>query len=219
MGDPPIRHLLLDLDNTLYPASDGMDEGIRERMISFVAEFLGVPVDEAIRLRAEGLPSYATTLEWLTARHGLTDEDAYFRAVHPESEIGELRPDPDLRGYLLSLGLPMSLLTNAPIEHASRLLRFFGIEDIFLGVFDLTFHRGRGKPHPEAFLNSLSAVGKSVAETLFVDDLPKYARGYRALGGRAVLVDQSGQYAEIAEREGFGRVESIYGLGPWLRDH
>ncbi len=219
MSDSPIRHLLLDLDNTLYPASDGMDEGIRKRMLSFVAEFLRVPPDEAVRLRAEGLPSYATTLEWLKARHGLTDEDAYFRAVHPESEIGELRPDPNLRDYLLSLGLPLTLLTNAPIDHATRLLRFFGIEDIFLGVFDLTYHKGRGKPHPESFLNTLAAVDKSVAETLFVDDLPKYARGYKALGGRAVLVDQNGLYAAIAETEGFGRVESIYGLASWLRNH
>ncbi len=219
MSDSPIRHLLLDLDNTLYPASDGMDEGIRKRMLSFVAEFLRVPLDEAARLRAEDLPSYATTLEWLKARHGLTDEAAYFRAVHPESEIAEVRADPALRGYLLSLGLPMTLLTNAPIEHALRLLRFFDIEDVFLGVFDITFHKGRGKPHSESFLDTLSAVGKTVDETLFVDDLPKYARGYRAIGGRAVLVDQNDRYADIAEAEGFGRVRSIYGLDSWLRDH
>ncbi len=219
MSESPIRHLLLDLDNTLYPASDGMDEGIRIRMISYVAEYLGVTLDEAIKLRAEGLPSYATTLEWLKMRHGLTDEESYFRAVHPESEISELRPDPKLRGYLVSLGLPLTLLTNAPIEHARRLLRFFDIENIFLGVFDLTFHNGRGKPHPESFLNTLAAVGKTVEETVFVDDLPKYARGYKAIGGQAVLVDQKRQYAEIAEKEGFGRIESIYELASWLQNH
>lgn len=216
MKPPRPAHLLLDLDNTLYPASDGMDAGIRRRMLAFVADFLGVSLEEGTRLRAEGLPGHSTTLEWLRAKHGLTDEAAYFAAIHPEEEINELKEDPRLRPYLLSLGLPLTLLTNAPIEHARRLLSFYNIEDVFLGIFDITYHLGQGKPHASAFLNTLAAVGKTVEETLFVDDLPKYARGYKALGGRAVLVDPDGAYEALAREEGFDRIRSIYGLADLL---
>jgi len=207
-----IRHLLLDLDNTLYPASGGMDEGITRRMIGFVASWLGVPVDEAVRLRVAGLPGYGTTLEWLKAEHGLTDDAVYFEAVHPQSEIEELTPDPALREYLLSLGLPMTLLTNAPMSHAERLLRFFNVSDVFLGVFDVTYHGGKGKPHPSSFLDTLEAVGHGVEDSLFVDDHPKYVRGYRAIGGQAVIVDEGDRYAELERDEGFWRIPSIYGL-------
>lgn len=207
-----VRHLLLDLDNTLYPASGEMDRGISRRMLEFVADYLAVPMDEAVRMRAADLPKFGTTLEWLKARHGLRDEAAYFEAVHPESEIAELKPDPALRPYLLSLGLPLTLLTNAPMSHASRVLAFFGIEDIFLGVFDLTFHCGQGKPHPECYRNTLAAVGWSVEETLFVDDHIKYVRGFRDIGGRAVLVDETGEREEAAREEGFGYIRTIYGL-------
>ena len=48
-----IQHLLLDMDNTLYPASGKMDAGINSRMQRFVADFLGVPLEEAIALRAQ----------------------------------------------------------------------------------------------------------------------------------------------------------------------
>jgi len=212
------RHLLLDLDNTLYPASGGMDEGITRRMLGFVSSFLGVPFEEGVRLRKEGLLTYGTTLEWLRTERGLSDENAFFQAVHPDSEIEELRKDPALRPYLASLGLPMTLLTNAPRIHADRLLAFFGIADLFTGVFDLNWHNGRGKPHADCFLNTLKAVGFGVEETLFVDDLPKYTRGYKALGGQAVLVDETDKYAEIAKNEGFGRITSIYGLADWLRN-
>ena len=214
--DPMIRHLLLDLDNTLYPASSTMDEGITNRMIDFVATWLGVTRERALELRKEGLSSNGTTLEWLRTSHGLTDMNRFFDAVHPESEIEELSPDPALRPYLQSLGLPMTLLTNAPMAHATRVLDFFGVRDLFVGVYDLTFHNGRGKPHPSSFLDTLAASGYGVAESLFVDDLPKYCRGYRAVGGKAVLVDENDRYADIARDEGFGRIQSIYALAELL---
>jgi putative hydrolase of the HAD superfamily len=213
-----IRHLLLDLDNTLYPASGGMDEGITRRMLEFVAGYLGVSFEEGVRLRSDRLPLYGTTLEWLKKEHNLVDQDAYFNAVHPDSEIDELQRDDRLRPYLLSLGLPMTLLTNAPASHAERLLKFFNIEDIFLGAFDLNFHKGIGKPHRDCFLSTLDAVGFSVKETLFVDDHPKYVLGYKAVGGKAVIVDETGRYKDLADKEGFGRIQTIYGLSELLQD-
>jgi len=212
-----IRHLLLDLDNTLYPASGGMDEGITRRMLEFVAQFLGVTFEEGVKLRLKGIPSYGTTLEWLKAEHGLTDQNAFFDAVHPESEITELQDDPALRPFLLSLGLPMTLLTNAPMTHARRVLRFFHIEDVFTGIYDLTFNKGKGKPHPDSFLNTLTAAGFTVQESLFVDDHPKYVRGYKNIGGRAAIVDESGAYRDMAEKEGFFHISSIYGLSDILK--
>ena len=212
-----IRHLLLDLDNTLYPASGPMDEGITRRMLDFVARFLNVPREEAMRLRVEGLKSCGTTLEWLRTSHALTDVNSFFDAVHPESEVNELRSDSGLRSYLQSLALPMTLLTNAPMVHATRVLDFYNIKDLFIGIYDLTFHNGKGKPHPSSFLDTLAASGYGVEETLFVDDLPKYVRGYKAIGGRAVLVDEKDCYAEIARLEGFGRIKSIYGLADLLK--
>jgi len=211
-----MRHLLLDLDNTLYPASGGMDAGITRRMMEFVSDFLGVPFEEGARRRSSRLGAYGTTLEWLKAEYNLTDEAAYFEAVHPESELAELTPDPELRNYLLSLGLPMTLLTNAPMAHAQRLLRFFNIEDIFIGVFDLTFHKGVGKPHPDCFFSTLKAVGFTVEESLFIDDHPKYVRGYQAIGGRAVIVDEDGRFEKMAKDEGFGHIRTIYGLASIL---
>ncbi len=210
------RHLLLDLDNTLYPASGGMDEGITRRMLAFVAKYLGLSYEAGVALRAEHLGAYGTTLEWLKAEHGLTDEKAYFEAVHPPEEIAELAPDPALRGYLLSLNLPMTLLTNAPRAHAERLLQHLNIADIFLGSFDLEYHGGRGKPHPNCFIDTLTAVGFSAAETLFVDDHIKYVRGYRQIGGDAVLVDESGKRSELAQSDGFPVIRSIYELADFL---
>ena len=41
-----IRHLLFDLDNTLYPSTSAIDAGISKRMREFVADFLKLPMTE-----------------------------------------------------------------------------------------------------------------------------------------------------------------------------
>lgn len=210
------KHLLLDLDNTLYPASAAMNDGITFRMISFVSKWLGVSYEEAIAARKNALPSYGTTLEWLIAEKKFTDVNAYFEAVHPESELEELKPDLYLRGFLKSLGIPLTLLTNAPLSHAERVLRFFNIEDLFIGIFDITYHNGKGKPHSDSFIKTLEKVKYTVDQTLFVDDHPKYVAGYKNIGGQAILVDEKGIYAELAQKEGYGRIKNIYEIKKYL---
>lgn len=184
-------HLLFDLDNTLYPSTTAIDQGITRRMIGFVADFLGLDYQDAAQLRVQRLPHYGTTLEWLRTEHGLEDTDAYFSAVHPPQEIQELSPDPNLRPLLQSLGLPMTILTNSPLSHALRVLEHLDVADLFTGIHDIQSNGLRGKPYPEAYRNALSAAGFGLEETVFFDDHKKYTDGYQAIGGQAVLVRHS----------------------------
>ena len=191
-----IKHLLFDLDNTLYPSTAAMDQGITRRMIGFVADFLGLDLQQATEQRIQRLPFYGTTLEWLKTEHGLTDITAYFNAVHPPEEIEELPPDPNLRPFLQSLKLPMTILTNAPLCHAQRVLEFLNVADLFTSIHDIESNGFKGKPYPEAYKRALSTAGFSIEETVFFDDHKKYTDGYQAIGGQAVLVqhpEQAGQ--------------------------
>lgn len=183
-----IKHLLFDLDNTLYPSTAAIDQGITRRMIGFVADFLGLDFQQATERRVQRLPFFGTTLEWLKTEHGLTDIAAYFDAVHPPEEINELNQDPNLRPFLQSLELPMTILTNAPLCHAQRVLEFLNVADLFTSIHDIESNGFKGKPYPEAYHKALAASGFSIAETIFFDDHKKYTDGYQALGGQAVLV-------------------------------
>ena len=212
-----IRHILFDLDNTLYPKSNLMDKKITERMFLFIADFLKISFDEARILQRQHRTSYGTTLEWLETEHGLIDREAYFAAVHPPSELQELTPDPQLRAFLQSLDMPLSILTNAPMAHAERVLRFFNIYDLFIGIFDITYHNGAGKPQPDCFLNTLHAVHKTVEETLFLDDYPVYVKAYKALGGQAVLIDEPRKYTHFYTETGIHSIGSIYELPDILK--
>lgn len=212
-----ITHLLFDLDNTLYSASNLMERKISERMFQCIADFLGVPLKEAIKRQKARRRYYGTTLEWLEAEYQFKDRDAYFAAVHPPDEIHELEPDPQLRDFLLSLQLPMTVLTNAPMAHAERVLRFFNIIDLFIGIFDISYHGGKGKPHPAAYTATLAAVHKSIDETLFLDDCPAYIQGFAQLGGHCVLIDEKKRCADFSKSSGIPVLKSIYELPPLLQ--
>ncbi len=195
MESMTIKHLLFDMDNTLYPSTVAMDTGITKRMLGFVASWLNVSYEEAIKRRAKGLPKYGTTLEWLQKEEGLKDIEVYFRAVHPESEESELPEQEDLRPFLQSLNMPMSVLSNAPIEHVNRVLKKLNVIDLFDSITDIRACNLKGKPYESAYRTALKAAGADIENTLFFDDHPKYIKGYSAIGGTAVLVGK-GSYTE-----------------------
>jgi len=197
--------VLFDLDNTLYPESSGMDHDITRRMIEFVASYLGMGVEEAREFRREHAHKYGTTLEWLTYEHGFKDTEAYFAAVHPEGEEYCIAPDPGLGPLLDSMDCRKAVLTNSPAEHARRVLSKLGAADRFEAIYDIRFNSLRGKPWPAAYLRACELSGAKVSETVFVDDLPKYVRGFIDIGGRAVLVDEYGRHAD----EDLPRVRSL----------
>ena len=182
-----ISHLLFDLDNTLYPSSSQMDAGITRRMLECVAEYFKCDFETAVELRKINIIHYSTTLEWLRAE-GFKNIEAFFAHVHPEYEANELQPQPGLRDFLLSLDYPKSILTNAPMEHAERVLQKLGISDLFDNITDIRDAKLLGKPYPHSYSAALKKSGTDLENTLFFDDMQKYTDGWTAMGGTAILI-------------------------------
>lgn len=188
-----IKHLLFDLDNTLYPSSSAMDKGITLRMLECVADFFHCDIEQAAQKKKENIIHHSTTLEWLRSE-GLTDIEGFLAHVHPENEADELQPQPGLREFLISLPCPKSILTNAPKEHAERVMEKLGITDLFQAITDIRDANFFGKPYADSYKAALAKTGSKIEETLFLDDLTKYTDGWCALGGTAILIgDQNGR--------------------------
>ena len=188
-----VEHIIFDLDNTLYSSTSAMDAGITRRMMEAVADFFGVDVETAAKMRRENLPKFSTTLEWLRSE-GLSDTEKYFAKVHPENEADELSPDENLRGLISSISQSRVILTNSPREHAERVLKKLNVADLFSDIVDIRACGLQGKPYEGAYRAALEKCGGDVSNTIFVDDLLKYTDGFLALGGTAVLVgNQNGR--------------------------
>lgn len=190
-----IKHLIFDLDDTLYSSSNAISKAISTTMINCAADFFHVDFDEASRMRTENLPKYSSTLDWLR-NCGFTDVEGFFAKVHPEDETKLLSPAPKLRPLLKSFDLPMTVLTNAPREHAERVLDFYGVRDLFSSITDIRDCNLQGKPFANSYEIALKRAGGTVKDSLFIDDQLKYALGFKVIGGVAVKVGKE----ETAEK-------------------
>lgn len=182
-----VKNIIFDLDNTLYSPTSAMDAGITRRMMEAVAEFWRVDMETAVELRKKNVPRFSTTLEWLRSE-GLKDIETYFAKVHPDNEADELLCDNELRAFLQSIEQSKVILTNAPREHADRVLKKLNVADLFSAVIDIRACGLLGKPYASSYKMALQKIGGTIEDTIFLDDQCKYTDGYVALGGTALLV-------------------------------
>ena len=207
-----VSYLLLDLDDTVYPASSGFHQEIDRRMTEYVARYLNVPLEEAATRRKSYWKRYGTTLKGLLSQHGFNRVDEYLAHVHPTNLQDFILHDPGLGALLDSLPMPKSILTNSPQEHALRVLDYLGVRDRFEHIFDLRFNGYEGKPVRSAYARALEKIGRRPEEVLFADDLLEYLLPFREMGGHVVLVGERTGVEDEAGRLGVPRLRSLYEL-------
>ncbi|HKY83720.1 MAG TPA: pyrimidine 5'-nucleotidase [Anaerolineales bacterium] len=185
------RTLLLDLDDTVYPAGTGLWEAIGERINRFMVEAVGIEPARAASLRQQYFERYGTSLHGLRIHYGI-DPFAYLAYVHDiplETYVG---PDPSLRRMLTRLSVPPVIFTNADSAHARRVLRVLGVDDLIGQIIDIVALEWVNKPQPEAYRRAMALCGvDQAAAYLVVDDQPRNLFPAAALGMGTVLVGSS----------------------------
>jgi len=192
----PFSTLFFDLDETLYPASCGLWELIKERMNLFMEQRLGIPADDVPDIRDGYFKQYGTTLRGLQANHQV-DADEYLAFVHDIPLQDYLHPDPQLRSMLLSLPQKKFIFTNADARHAGRVLDALGLQDCFDGVVDIRLMDPWCKPMDQSFQVAQYISGEpNPQHCVLMDDLPHNTRQASAHGFYSILVGQSGPIPE-----------------------
>jgi putative hydrolase of the HAD superfamily len=173
-----IRHILLDLDHTLYPPHTGLMDEMNRRIERYVVDFLHVPPSEAGNIRRTLRGRHGTTLRGLMVEHG-ADPAPFLLFVHNGLPGDLLSPDPILKnalsrlaGPLETTGLPVKvhIFTNAPGDYARRVLERLGLSDQVDRLIDLAFTGYIGKPHAEAYRQVEKALEALPGECYLVDD-------------------------------------------------
>lgn len=184
----PFNTLFIDLDDTIYPNTSGLWTAIRERMGLYMHERLGLAPEDSLALRRSYVEHYGTTLRGLQI-HYQVDPYEFLAYVHDLPLEAYLQPDPDLEPILASLPQPKWILTNADRGHASRVLDFFGIRQLFEGMIDIHALGYVCKPEPEAYRRALAIAGQLDPTTcVFIDDSPRNLAPAHQLGLTTILV-------------------------------
>jgi putative hydrolase of the HAD superfamily len=180
--------LFFDLDDTLYPKTNGLWGAIRERMTEYMRDRLGFPPEVIPELRRSYFETYGTTLRGLQIHHHV-DPLQYLAYVHDLPLEEYIAPDPELRTLLSTLPPSKWIFTNADVHHARRVLAVLNLNGCFDGIIDVRALDFLCKPQPDAYRKALLLAGESDPRVcVLLDDSPRNLAPAKEMGFTTVLV-------------------------------
>lgn len=186
---PDLSHVetwVFDLDNTLYPAECNLFAQVDRRMTEFIADFLGLPPEEARRLQKDYFRAHGTTLNGLMAVHGLTPA-AFLDYVH-DIDLSPVAPCPELDRILHRLPGRKLIYTNGSTAHAERVLARLGVERHFDDIFDIVAADYVPKPSPAPYARLVERGCFAPRGAVMFDDIAKNLRAAFDLGMTTVWI-------------------------------
>lgn len=203
-----IKHIIFDVDKTIYPESCGFGDEMDRRISQYAADFINKPLKEANNLRKLSLKNYGTTLRWLQVEHGLTNTDHYLDYVHPIDVENYLPNKIEIHNVLHKINMPISILSNGPIENVNRILHFYNIKHLFNPIIDIKMNKLKGKPYTEVYENILKQINLPIEEILLVDDVEDYLIPFHDMGGNVLLINEKNKPTKM----NFNQIGSILEL-------
>jgi pyrimidine 5'-nucleotidase len=187
--------LFFDLDDTLYPASSGLWEAIRQRISLYMHEFLDIPWEDVPNLRRKFFEDYGTALRGLEANYPVRRED-YLAFVHDLPLRDYIQPDPELNAVLKDLSTRKLIFTNADAAHARRVMDVLEVAQYFDGIVDINDMDPFCKPMPESFQRAIHRADESnPGSCVLIDDMSRNTLGATAFGMRSILFGTDGHQA------------------------
>lgn len=183
------RAWVFDLDNTLYPAECDLFAQVDRRMGAFIAEYLGISLEEARRLQKNYYRKFGTTLSGLMQVHGLKPR-TFLDYVH-DIDVSMVPPAPALCAALEALPGRKYIFTNGSRGHAENVAGRLGVLECFDAVFDIDAAAYVPKPETRAYDAFLETHGVAAGEAAMFEDLPHNLEAPHALGMTTVLVHSS----------------------------
>lgn len=179
---------MIDLDETIYPASIGIWPAFRERMDQYMEEKLGLAPELIPALRERLFQTYGSTLYGLQVEYTV-DADDYQDYIHAVELEKFLSPDPLLLSALEEIPQEKYIFTNASRGHAERVLELTGLRNCFKGIIDFSDIVPYCKPNSEAFQIAMRIIGEDdPAAILLIDDMVPNLISARNLGWSVLLV-------------------------------
>ena len=194
-GFDHVEAWVFDLDNTLYPADCNLFAQIDRRMGEFIAEKLGLSLDQAQALRQTYYYEHGTTLAGLVRLHGVSP-DAFLDYVH-DIDLSAIAASTELAAAIDALPGRKFVFTNGSHKHAEAVAARLGVLGRFQEIFDIhALEYIHPKPTEEAYRRFARACGVVPEKAAMFDDLPHNLKTAHELGMTTFLVQGLTEHPE-----------------------
>ena len=200
--------ILFDLDDTLYPPSNGIWSMIREKIDEFMVINLNYSLADARIAQQAFFHQYGTTLRGLQTEYDI-DPVKYLQFVHniPVKEV--IQPNLELKNVLAEIPTRKIIFTNSDRWHANRVLEALEISEFFDEVIDVLDMQPFCKPMPGAFELAFSKLKISDPTTcMIVDDNMRNISTAQSLGMLTVWVNHNPDGENLQQNQ-IQRIEEI----------
>ena len=184
---------IFDLDGTLYPAATGLERELLRRVVLFLAERLGLSLEDARARHRDYFERFGATLTAVVQLHGIAPSD-FIDFVH-DIDLTCLKPDPGLADALEGLPGRRLVFTNGSRRHAERVLDALALTPLFEAIGHIEGSGYVGKPQASAYDHFVSAFKVDPRQAAMFDDRPANLAVPHSLGMRTVLVQEPGSAA------------------------
>lgn len=179
----------IDMDDTLYSASESMFHEMHVRMDDYIQKHLTVDIDTANDLRKLYWQKYGVTFYGLWYHHQIDPHD-FLTTVH-QIDISSISTSGKMRDALRALPGQKILFTNAPISYAERIVRHLGLENSFTAQYRAEEMKIAGRWHPKPSASMLRHVlakhGIKPQDACLVDDNLNNLKIAKQVGMQTVL--------------------------------
>jgi putative hydrolase of the HAD superfamily len=183
-----VRHWVFDLDNTLYPAGNGVFARIDARMTEFIAGFLKLDREEARRVQKSLYREHGTTLNGLIKIYGM-DPEPYLDFVH-QIDLSDLTEDGALTSAIGRLPGRRHVFTNGCARHAERILARLGLTRLIDDIWDIRSIGFVPKPDPAAYRQIVAHGGIAPDAAAMFDDIARNLVEAHAMGMTTVWLNE-----------------------------
>jgi len=181
---------IFDVDYTLYGPEAALFEQVVPRITQFVADHMGLPLDQAREVQRDYYLRYGSTMAGM-ARHQGVDPHVFSGFVH-DIDYSVLAPAPELRAQIAALPGRKFLFTNATLAHATRVLEGLGMAlSDFDGAFDVEMADWTPKPAPLPYERLMAKFAIAPEQAVFFEDTAGNLETARQLGWGTVWIKAS----------------------------
>jgi putative hydrolase of the HAD superfamily len=165
-----ISLVVIDLDNTLYEANNGVFARMDAQMNAYIRRELGLNHEQADKIRVKYWKQYGSTLKGLMQHHG-HDAEPFLQEAHDINAHELLNAQPELHDVLQAMPERKVIHTNGTSEHAETILQALGIRQYFSKIYDIRFNQYTPKPCVDTLQQLFAEEGASAAQVLVIDDM------------------------------------------------
>lgn len=182
-----IKNLIFDLDGTLYPYSQSMEDDEDKKSIDFVSNYLSVDRDKAWKIVQSGRANGAYETTFLLQEYQIPPQQ-YLEYVC-NIDVSFVQGNPDLAKRLSSIKQAKYIYTDSTQRHVSAVLKQLQInKGVFKKIYDASVSQYQYKYSFQGFEAFFSKSKLLPQESMMFEDSLRNIKNAKSFGMKTVYI-------------------------------